>query len=187
MAKTFFENFRKAEKIFPGWALGADADGNIRTNGGQVRNINLPSANSSDGGNTAAYEERVAVPFKYKTDDHRGGYIENKGVLYVPAYEATRIKANGSVKDAKKPFEIYGAELNGQSLSENGFFDLVYDYDNSDFKFDIQTAREALDGASDNNAGSKASTAKPFKASNGAFVNNLRKALWGEGIWGGQK
>lgn len=188
MASRFFENFKDAAKIYPGWTIGANADGNIKLSGGQIRNINLPSANDNDGGNTAAYDQRVAVPFRYKTYDHRGGYVDNSGVLYMPAYEATRIKATGIVKDAKKPIEIYGAEMNGQSLTKDGFLDVFYDDDNSDFKFDIQTAREALDSASNSDAGSRASTAQPFQAdaNNGAFVRNLRSALWGKGIWGGK-
>ena len=176
---TFFENFKEASKIYPGLALGADKDGNIKLSNGITRNIFLPS-NGYDGGDTSAYKERVALPFSYMSSDRNGKQTKQTGILYLPAYEATRIRGNGTVKGSKNPIEIYGAEINGMSLTKDGFLDIFYDYGNSDFKFDMQAATQALkDATGKEKLGNEAATARPFKANVNDFIKNLRSSLWG--------
>lgn len=176
---NFFDNFKNAGKIYPGVVLGTDQDGNVRLNNGLVRNVNLPSS-GNDGGDSGAWRERVAVPFSYTNTDRNGNQAKKTGILYLPSYEATKIRGNGTVKKGKEPIEIYGAEINGQSLTKDGFMDIFNDYSNSDFKFDMQTATQALkDATGEKELGGKASTAKPFKANVDNFISNLRSSLWG--------
>lgn len=165
MAKTFFENFKEAARIVPAFYKSP------------YEEANLPSLSEN---NSAAWRERVAVPFSYMNSDTKGNQTKQTGILYLPSYEATKIRGNGTVKSSKDPIEIYGAEINGQSLTKDGFLDIFNDYANSDFKFDMQTATRALKNATgEKKLGARASTATPFKANVNNFISNLRSNLWG--------
>lgn len=163
MAKTFFENFRDAERIIS--PLYNNPYGNA----------NLPAMQT--GQNTAAWRERVAIPFSYKTKTNDDAESYNTGILYLPAYEASKIRKNGALANGATDAEIYGAEINGQSLNKNGFQKLFEDETNFDFKFDVPSAQQAFKSAH-----GKASTsvdASSFKANDGGFIKNLRQSLWG--------
>lgn len=168
MAKTFFENFKQAEKIYPGVATGADSDGNIRLGNGYIRNIYLPDAIGDY--NTAAYRDRVAVPFTYESRSGKTPKTRS-GILYMPAYEADKITPGGFTEDEEA--EIYGAELEGASLTREGLQRLFNDKNNSNFKFDTYTARRALNPGGEQ---VRDDTSR-FQAKNTKFMQNLRKAL----------
>lgn len=163
MAKTFFENFRDAERIMSPLYNNPYGD------------ANLPSTQA--GINSAAWRERVAMPFSYKTKTNNGAEAYNTGILYLPAYEASKIQKNGALANGATDAEIYGAEINGQSLNKNGFQRLFNDEANSDFKFDATSAQQAFKDTYGRNSTSV--DASGFKAEKGDFIKNLRNVLWG--------
>lgn len=136
MAKTFFENFKEAANIvrFPEQNPYGEA--------------NIPRINETN----AAWRNRVAVPFSYQVSESGD---RKKGVFYVPSYEASKIKRDGTIKT--KELETYGAELDdGRSLTAKGFMDLHEQVKDSNF---------AIEG------GQKE---KPAKST---FLNNLRATV----------
>lgn len=179
MAKTFFENFKEAQHIFPGATFGTDSDGNIKLAGGGIRNINLPDAFGNY--NTAAYNARVAVPFSFNTlrNDGNGkaSSTRRSGILYMPYYEAEKISDTGKV-DAKDA-EIYGAELDNISLTREGFQQLFSDKNNSNFKFDLYPAANALAQSKNRDTRNQDYDAKRYQADEKNFIRNLRSWLWG--------
>lgn len=179
MAKTFFENFRQAGKIYPGTTFGTDSDGNIRMANGNIRNVNLPDAIGNY--NVAAYNDRIAIPFNFRTvsDDGNGKKKASlrSGILYVPYYEGGKIDRDGIVDT--DDIEIYGAELGNQSLTREGFQKLFNDRDNTNFKFDVYTGANAKASSENRNTQNKDYNVREFQAQNGDFMTNLRRWLWG--------
>lgn len=165
MAKTFFENFREAGPIitFP------------RNN---PYGANIPGLN---GGNSGAWRKRVAVPFSFSTTKNQGNgkasKIRRSGILYLPYYEASKIRENGTVDSNSA--EIYGGELDNISLTDSGVRKLLSDKNNSDFEFDIDSGANALAASQNRDTVEKDYSAGKFQASNGDFLRNLRKWLWG--------
>lgn len=163
MAKTFFENFKNAERIIsPLWE-------------NPYGNANLPSMQT--GRNTAAWRKRVAMPFSYMAEGANGEKAYNTGILYLPAYEASKIRKNGTLVNGATDAEIYGAEINGQSLTKEGFQRLFEDKDNSNFKFDSPSAQEAFKQASGRE--NRSVDASGFTVDTKNFLKNLRQILWG--------
>jgi hypothetical protein len=164
---TFFENFKDAERII------------LPTRTNPYGEANLPSMNR--GSNSAAWEKRVAVPFSYNERMNDGKKVLRSGILYMPAYEASKIKNTGknagSVAPDYRDVEIYGAEVQNQSLNKEGFQKLFDNEDNSDFKFDIESAQQAFKGTNGRN--STSTDVSGYEASNGNFIKNLRSVLWG--------
>lgn len=160
---TFFENFKDAERIIsPIWR-------------NPYGDANLPSMQS--GMNTAAWTKRVAMPFSYTAKGDDGEKAYNTGILYLPAYEASKIRKNGTLTKGATDAEIYGAEINGQSLTKEGFQKLFEDEANSNFKFDAPTAQEAFKQASGRE--NKSVDASGFTVDTKNFLKNLRQILWG--------
>jgi len=125
MAKTFFENFNDAARIIP------------RELKNPYGEANLPSTNEN--ANSAAWRERVAIPFSYIVSD---GGDRQYGTLYVPAYEANKIRKDGTIRADN--IEIYGAELtDGLSLNEQGFRNLYNKFSNNDFRIENGAANAA--------------------------------------------
>lgn len=163
MSRNFFENFKDAERIIS--PLYNNPYGGA----------NLPSTQTGE--NIAAWRERVAMPFSYKTKTNNGTESYNTGILYLPAYEASKIRKNGVLANGATDAEIYGAEINGQSLNKNGFQKLFNDEANSDFKFDATSAQQAFKNTYGKNPTSV--DVSGFKAKSGNFIKNLRNVLWG--------
>lgn len=163
MAKTFFENFNEAEQII------------VPSHKNPYSESNLPSMNSSS--NSATWKERVAIPFSYRAKRKDGGRSYNTGILYLPAYETSKIRANGQTREGVTDIDIYGAEINGQSLNVSGFKKLFNDKNNSDFQFDIDTAQRAFQETY--NRPARAIDVSGYKAAGSPFIRNLRTNLWG--------
>lgn len=153
---TFFDNFREAASITP---TGIEP---------VYKNANLPSP---DGAVTAAWRGRVGLPFSYVSSSNDGkSKGRQSGILYLPSYEAKKVLNSGSIRKGVSDAEIYGAEINGQSLDVTGFQKLFNDKNNSDFRFDMSLAQETA-----NNQGGDGK----YKVQNSPFIQNLRKTLWG--------
>lgn len=156
MAKTFFENFKETSRIIP------------RELKNPYGEANLPSMKESR--NSAAWRERVAIPFSYIISD---GGERQYGTLYVPAYEANKIRTDGTVR--ANDIEIYGAELSdGLSLNEQGFRNLYNKFSNNDFRIE-NGATNAASQATKGGDLKQVSPAVPVE--NAPFFRNLRGVL----------
>lgn len=156
MAKTFFENFKEADRIMP------------RELKNPYGEANLPSVKESR--NSAAWRERVAIPFSYIISD---GGERQYGTLYVPAYEANKIRTNGTVRS--DDIEIYGADLtDGLSLNEQGFRNLYDKFSNNDFRIENGAANAASQAA---NGGDLKQVSPAVPVENVPFFKNLRETL----------
>lgn len=161
--KTFFENFKEAQSIIPTFMAKNPYEGS-----------NLPHPTSA---NSAAWRERIAVPFKYKNWSDADETVEKKGIMYIPYYEGDKIDKYGNVKDSD--IEVYGAEIEGQSLNRAGLERLVNDKFNWDFKFDIPAGRTVRNNTKGANTNKVINTVNTFQVEGSPFVRNLRGYLWG--------
>lgn len=156
MAKIFFENFKEADRIIP------------REFKNPYGEANLPSIKK--GRNSAAWRGRVAIPFSYIVSD---GGERQYGTLYVPAYEANKIRTDGTVR--ADDIEIYGAELtDGLSLNERGFRNLYNKFSNNDFRIENGAANAASQAAK---GGGRKQVSPAVPVENVPFFKNLRETL----------
>lgn len=198
MVKTFFENLRatQPDPIYPyaGGPLmqainqadaghaGAKGDNIVRLGNGIIRNIHLPASGyGGDTANSAAYKERIALPFSVSKKGKT-----RRGIIYLPAYEAEKIDSRGNLKDGVTNLDAYGAEMgegdyDTDSLNKllEGSDQITFDMDNVSlgggyYSPGAKSTYELVTGKK-----YTAPTALQMKASLPNFIKQLRSDLWG--------
>lgn len=112
---TFFEKLKEAGKVI------------TAANKNPYGEANLPSLDES--ANKATWQERIAIPFSYKTSDEGD---RQYGMVYIPKYESSKFQKWGEVSGGD--VDIYGAELtDGMSFTPQGFDSLYQKVKDKDF------------------------------------------------------